>query len=235
MILAEEINAAVDICELISETHEIRWSGNKGRTRDPNGTNPTSVLVDRAKNRFYSYKSGKGGGPIDWVMLRDKRSFTEARDFLAQQCGLKDSPTFSERRETLNLAQTEMRAFSAFLAIKRARIHREIWRLRDLCAAALCFIGLLDEMEYDEVEERRAIAAEGCAAGEQTEVGGNPLLASDIRDQLADLHDTVTKATQLIDQLETVLDRTHVEPETEVEGFLRSYYAVPELREALST
>jgi hypothetical protein len=234
MILAEDINAAVEIGELISETQEIRWSGNQGRTKEPHGTNPTAVLVDRAKNRFYSYKSGKGGGPIDWVMLRDKRSFTEARDFLARQCGLEDSPTFSERRQTLNLAQTEMRAFSAFLAIKRVRIHREIWRLLDLCAAALCFIELLDEMECDELEERRAIAAEGCTSGEQVEIAGNPLLASQIRDQLTNLHDTVTKATQLIDELETVLDRTHFEPEHEVEGFLRRYYAVPALREALS-
>ncbi len=234
MNLAEDINAAIDLVEKIEQTQEITWRGNEGRTRDPHGTNPTAVKVDRAKNRFYNFKSGKYGGPIDWVMDRDGLPFTEARDLLAKQCGLNDSPTFEERRASLKLAQSEMRAFSAFLSVKRQAVHAEIRRVRQLRDGALCFIELLGEIDYEETEERRAIAAEGCADGESAEVAGVSVLASDIRNQLANLHATVTAATQRIDALESALDQTHFKPETEVEGFLRTYYATTELREALA-
>lgn len=234
MLLAEEINAAVGMVEEVERTQVVTRSGDRARTNCPHGENPTAVVIYLHSNKFRCWRCNIGGGPIDWVMHRDGRTFTEARDLLAQQCGLEDSPTFTVRRQSLKLAQTEMRAFSTFLSIKRRRIHDEIRHVGDLRKAALCFIELLGEIEYEETEERRAIVAEGAAEGESIAIAGTTVTPAEIRDQLANLHEAITIANQQIDRLERALDRTHFEPETEVESFLRAYYATAELREALA-
>ncbi len=234
MILAEELNPAIDIADLISETQEINWNGPTGRTKSPHGSNPTAVAVYRETNRFYDFRDGRGGGPVDWVMHRDSLSFTAACDALAAAHGLQQSPTFSQRRESLKLAQNEMRGFSRFLWLKRGYLLDAIRRLRINREAAVFFIGTLDSLECDEVEERRSITAEAAAQGESVDIAGSRILASQIRDQLSNLHAAVVDANEQIDALERQLDRIDFQPESEVDEFLRKYYAVPALREELS-
>jgi len=85
----EEIQQRTDIVELISSYIPLKRSGRSFKALCPFHSERTpSFFVNPQKQIFHCFGCGEGGGSLQFLMLYDKVSFTEAIDILAKRLGL---------------------------------------------------------------------------------------------------------------------------------------------------
>jgi DNA primase len=101
----DDVRRAVDIVDVVGETVALRRRGRKLWGLCPfHGEKTPSFTVDPDQQLFYCFGCHKGGNVFTYVMERDRRSFPEAVESLAERAGMAVSPAAAPqagRRERL--------------------------------------------------------------------------------------------------------------------------------------
>lgn len=137
-----DIQARLDIVDLISETVELKRKGNRYWGLCPFHQEKTaSFSVSQDKQMFYCFGCHAGGDIFSFVMKKEGFDFKEAVNYLAQKAGIElksaNRPEVDRRRKVIQVNQAAMEFYHKVLQDQRGRVARDYMDKRGIQIAAV--------------------------------------------------------------------------------------------------